>query len=144
MSRLTLWLHCISQFQIKKPKTGNAIVYIIDIKKDALAYYDDETMLSSLRDSIERRKTFISYPIIGVRARLNNPRVIRQQGAFLYFADTYDNSQNVIKNKKEIEISKSHICQIKKDLTSLGITTQSLFPELSEFKKSFQKGEIKF
>lgn len=128
----------------KKPKTGDAEVFIIDIPKDAVVYYDNETMLLSLRDSIERGKTVIKFPIIGVKARLNNSRIIRQQGAFIYFAEFNDNSRNIIKNSNKIVISRSHISKIRDELSTLGISTQTLFPEISEFKKSFNKGEIKF
>ena len=127
---------------VKKPKTGNAIVYIIDICKDSIVYYDNSEMLDSLKNSIEHITPVKKYPIVGVKARLNNPRIIRQQGAFLYFSE-FNNNQDVIKDTFKIEISKSHIAQIKVDLSTLGISTQTLFPELTEFSKGIHNGEIK-
>lgn len=127
----------------KNKNTGNSEVLIIDVPAEAIVYYDNEKMLETLRDSIDAKKSVQDHTVVCVKARLNNPRIIRQNGAFLFFPNS-DNTDEVIpRSLYHIEISNSHISQVKRELADLGITSQSLFPELTQYAEGLKNGEIK-
>lgn len=120
-----------------KENTGNAIVYIFDIPKDQINYFDNRNLLSYLDNvmfgncssqNINSQDDIENYYF--VKVRWNNPRIIRQFGAFILFlySSPIDNSKF-----KCVEISASHIKQIKKELTNLCISKETLFPELSSY-----------
>lgn len=119
------------------------MVYVIDVPINGIVYYDNAKMLEALQTSVDGgKKIELSYPIVCVKARLNNPRIIRQSGAFLFFSNKHVNNYNIISNPESIEISKSHIIQLKKQLGELGINSQTLFPELSQYAICLKKGDI--
>lgn len=75
--------------------------------------------------------------ILCVRAKLNNPRIIRQQGLFLLFGiDNNKSEQAQVKSswikssEQRILIKPEHKEKILKELRTFGITKQYLFPEL--------------
>jgi hypothetical protein len=76
--------------------------------------------------------------VIAVRTRLDNPRIARQDGAFLLFG--IDKKKTVpakvpkewiICGKKEPQIIISNKDKLLEELTHFGISEQSLFPELA-------------
>lgn len=79
--------------------------------------------------------------VIGVRAKQNNPRISKQQGAFLLFGiDQFKLRQATIpsdwiKNEKKLIIDRNSKEIILKELELFGISHQSLFPELDSQAK---------
>lgn len=89
--------------------------------------------------------------VVCVRAKLNNPRIVRQQGSFLLFG---------MNNKKEIQaevssdwkrLSKDGECfiikseakqRILRELKAFGISRQNLFPELDSQAKDIMEKYI--
>ena len=76
--------------------------------------------------------------VVCVRAKLNNPRIIRQQGCFLLFGMN-EEKQNCAEieetwirscNDNKLIINKEFKNEILKELKSFGISRQNLFPEL--------------
>lgn len=127
----------------KEKNSGNAVVHVIDVPTNGIVYYDNKKMLDALKTSVEggKENNELPYPIMCVKARLNNPRIIRQSGAFLFFSNKPVNNYGIINNKQTIEISKSHINQLQDQLGELGINQQNLFPELSQYAECLKKGK---
>lgn len=79
--------------------------------------------------------------VICVRAKQNNPRISKQQGAFLIFGINQlkivqaDIPDSWIKSKKKLIVDKNSKENILKELQSFGISHQSLFPELDSQAK---------
>lgn len=79
--------------------------------------------------------------VICVRAKQNNPRISKQQGAFLLFGiNQFKFNQATIpsdwiKNEKRLIIDRNSKEIILKELESFGISHQSLFPELDSQAK---------
>lgn len=78
--------------------------------------------------------------IICVKPKLNNARIIRQQGCFLLFGikDSKDNAPKVDDSwayPQRILISKEHKDRIKSELQQFGISEKVLFPELESQAK---------
>lgn len=81
--------------------------------------------------------------VLCVKAKPNNPRISRQQGAFLLFGiDGNKQTKAEVKqewfnqpNGKRFIIDKSSKQQILTDLATLGISSQTLFPELDKQAK---------
>lgn len=126
----------------KAPKSGNAKVFIIDVPREAIFYYDNKEMLENLRADIDGSQADRWFPIVCVKARLNNPRIIQQNGAFLYFSETHCNNYGIISKPKTIEIAAPHIKNIKKGLSRLCIDNQTMFPDLIQFASSLKNKEI--
>lgn len=124
----------------KKPNSGNAKVYIIDVPKANIVYFDNKRMLNKLTSVIDGRDDAVCNETMCIKVRLNNPRIIKQSGAFLLFMA----SNAPITNLKtdEIIISKSHISKITTDLRQFGCSTESVFPELAQFAYELKSGHI--
>ncbi len=118
-------------------KKGNAIVYIFDIPKEKILFYDNDEMLNNIESLLDKETCQIQCHC--VRARLNNPRIIRQSGAFLLYGNVTDNT---ILNEKRIEIVRNRIKSIKEDLMLLNISNATLFPELPSYAKDLKNGLI--
>ncbi|MDE7451850.1 MAG: FRG domain-containing protein [Paramuribaculum sp.] len=121
------------------PKAENPEVLIIDIPKDVVVYYDNQKVLDDLNNVIHSEGKPLHYPIACIKARLNNPRIVRQSGAFLLLSEKHDKREVVIEH---IELSKNNIRRLFTQLAGLGITTQSLFPELSQYALCLKNKEI--
>lgn len=117
----------------KKSNTGDAEVLVFDIPYNQIVFYDNQEMLEVLDKTIKKQKLKQPYPITCIKARLNNPRIIRQSGAFLFFADNHNNNRNIIKEMQKIEISKSHIKSIIRGLDQIQISSTSVYPELQKY-----------
>lgn len=137
---VALFFACYRKSDIK----GNARVYIIDIPTVNIHYFNEDNITEITRQyfsrtSIEPSSSSNMFKYICVKARLNNPRIIRQSGAFLLYdgIDTKDDSRRQLKDIGKIfsvEISTSHIKKITKDLEEMcGITLTTLFPELPQY-----------
>jgi hypothetical protein len=83
------------------------------------------------------------HRVICVRAKLDNARIARQDGAFLLFGIGHTKSRRAIipkewitcgNDSKRIIFSNKH--RIKKELEQFGISEQTLFPELDYQTKS--------
>ncbi|MDY3345675.1 FRG domain-containing protein [Riemerella anatipestifer] len=136
-----------------------------DIEKD-FDYYDEDKVkeandrLGYLLHSIKEDKPHfynIINPndldnVLAVQVKLDNPRIIRQQGAFLIFGiqKSYDgingktNCSTVPKkwivkhNKQRIIIPKEFKESLLIELSSLGINTMNLFPDLENIAKNLK------
>jgi len=111
----------------KQPEIGRLLH---DIKEDKPAF----------RPLIEKKDL---TRVICVRAKLDNPRIARQDGAFLLFGIRDKKSRCALVPKdwivcgndtKRIIFSNKH--RIKKELEQFGISEQTLFPELDYQTKS--------
>ncbi|MCX9104417.1 FRG domain-containing protein [Aeromonas veronii] len=101
-----------------------------DIKRDKPAF----------RPIIDRKDL---EKVIAVRTRLDNARISRQEGAFLLFGMQGDKLTPALipsnwlvcgHNEKRIIFSNKH--RIKKELSSFGVSEQTLFPELDSQAKA--------
>lgn len=100
-------------------------------------FNDLYNIIKSDKPYFERKiNPFHFNKVVCVRAKLNNPRILRQQGLFLLFGinGTKVNPANVpdewlrkVNNQKIIIKNKK---QILRELKSFGISKQTLFPEL--------------
>lgn len=79
------------------------------------------------------------YKIVCVQAKLNNPRIERQQGSFLLFGISEEGKMKPasINNSKDIKINRIVVPgkykeDIRKELEVFGISKRSLFPELAD------------
>ena len=77
------------------------------------------------------------YKIICVQAKLNNPRIERQQGSFLLFGISEKGKMKPASITQDIEINRIVVPgkykeDIRKELEILGISKRSLFPELAD------------
>ncbi|QPB41591.1 FRG domain-containing protein [Rodentibacter haemolyticus] len=79
------------------------------------------------------------HKIVAVKAKENNPRIMRQQGAFLLFGINEEKAKHVevnpdwirkINDKDKLLVDKDFKDKILKELKSFGISHQELFPEL--------------
>lgn len=78
--------------------------------------------------------------VLCVRAEFNNPRIIRQQGAFLLFGMQENSKLNPAEINKDwvahkIRIPKEYKSHILEELRVFGISRQTLFPELEAQSK---------
>lgn len=76
--------------------------------------------------------------VVCVKPKLDNPRVVRQNGAFFLFGINRQKSECATlsrdyiyqPNRRKVEISHSWKARILRELHSIGITKASLFPEI--------------
>lgn len=88
--------------------------------------------------------------VYAVNVKLDNPRIVRQNGAFLIFGikkekskcPKIDKSWIVEPNGKKIIIPSTSKTQLLKELELLGISRSNLFPELDDFAE-YIKTKIK-
>lgn len=135
----------------KKPKTGNAVLHFIDVPNDSIVYYDNpvlEMMVNMANnpflivDDNEKKfanqvleklgydsKVKLDSVVLCVKPLLNNPRIIRQSGAFLLFGEKGIFEDISIFRKNKIEIANNSLGRILEQLKILGITQSSVFPE---------------
>lgn len=76
--------------------------------------------------------------VLCVKPKLNNPRIIRQNGAFLLFGIGDDKTIQADSNKLDhlsIIVNKSEKKRIIQQLSSVGIDEASLFPELDHVSR---------
>lgn len=116
------------------------------IQDEILNIFNQQKEINSLLHDIRKDKPSFSpriYPedmqkVLCVRAKLNNARIIQQQGAFLLFgikdnkltqADVPESWQKKHEGQK-ITVLNKHKKEILKELKSFGISKQTLFPEL--------------
>ena len=135
---VALYFACIN----KEKKYGNGAVYIIDISKTHIKYFDESSMLIDLDKSIMGETS--EYSITVVKAKLNNPRIISQSGAFLLFNALSDNNLSNSEIKIKLDIHNGSTKRLIKELRELGISNETLFPELSMFAEELRKGNINF
>lgn len=120
-------------------------------QNDSIEKFNKDKEITRLLHDIRRDKPgFLAeiYPkdlsrVVCVKAKLNNPRIIRQQGSFLIFGMDGEKctSSTVPKEWKKtllntpIYINRIHKDNIQKELKSFGISHQYLFPELDSQAK---------
>ena len=115
-------------------------------QKKYIEFFNEEREILRLLHDIRHDKPSFSPEInpkdisrvVCVRAKLNNPRIIRQQGCFLLFGMN-EEKQNCAEieetwirscNDNKLIINKEFKNEILKELKSFGISRQNLFPEL--------------
>ena len=149
-----VWGYCLlwkGFAENKKPKTGNAVLHFIDVPNDSIVYYGNpvlEMMVNMANnpflivDDNEKKfanqvlvklgydsKTNLDSVVLCVKPLLNNPRIIRQSGAFLLFGEKGIFEDISIFRKNKIEIANNSLGRILEQLKIWGITQSSVFPE---------------
>lgn len=147
----------------KKPKTGNAVLHFIDVPNNSIVYYDNPVLemivnmannpylvVEDNKQKLAKKvlkeldydsKITLDSVVLCVKPLLNNPRIIRQSGAFLLFGEkgVFENI-SIFKTNK-IEIASNSLGKILGQLKVLGITQSSVFPEtekiLEELKDKY-------
>ena len=145
--------------QIKEPdkETLKSLLFDLSIKKLRNAYQEEirhlnesylEKLLHYIREDKPYFKSIINpndiRKILAVKPKLDNPRIIRQHGAFLIFG-VEENNKNmpeipdswVVRGEKSMEkkrilIKESAKDSILEELDNLGINKSTLFPEIDK------------
>lgn len=126
----------------KEVKSGNSIVYVMDIPKTKLTYFDDNRVRNMLDENYSDE---LNDDWLCVKAKMNNPRILNQNGAFILFRMGLSNEKDVLENYYNIiEISSSHIKTVLEDLRLLGISREVLFPELLQYAKEIRERKYMF
>ncbi len=126
--------------KLPKDETININKYII-----TNAYNSQQHIISLLNDVRKDKPYFLPNidrnsfnQVVFVKPKLNNPRISKQQGAFLLFGiDGQKENQSVVNNdwiiskgEKRLIIDKAAKPRILDELKSFGVSHQTLFPEL--------------
>lgn len=120
----------------KKVNSGNSIVYIIDIPKAKLTYFDDNRVENMLNNNCSDKVD----DWLCIKAKMNNPRILNQNGAFILFRMGFSEKKDVLENYyNTIEISSSHLKKVLEDLQLLGISHETLFPEFVQYAKEIRE-----
>lgn len=143
-------------FREEKYKDEDAVVWCLDpiilndsqrirVKLDETEMIPDITLKKDLSRAYElRSSTYVEYPV-AITGPLNNARIVAQKGTFTLFPSTdafnleeKDDSSDFL---NKIIISKDHILSLKKQLSTLGVTESTIYPELPslalEIKREF-------
>ena len=118
-----------------------------EVEKEYISYFNSNNDITKLLHDVMKDKPYFN-PIINpddfnrvlcVRAKLNNYRIMRQQGCFLIFGmnetkskPAYLNNKwkKLVDNKYRIIIPKENKESILQGLRTFAISKQTLFPEL--------------
>lgn len=145
---VALYFACQKEKRTKKKEIiGNAIVYIFDIPKQDIRYSNDNDVVSFTDYLIFKKSTSNTKDIqenqLCIKAKFVNPRMIKQNGAFILFKNRNDSKQiEITKQINSIEIASNSISRIQQELRTLCISDATLFPELSRFAEELKKGNI--
>lgn len=114
----------------------------MDIPKTKLTYFDDNRVRNMLDENYSDE---LNDDWLCVKAKMNNPRILNQNGAFILFRMGLSNEKDVLENYYNIiEISSSHIKTVLEDLRLLGISREVLFPELLQYAKEIRERKYMF
>mgnify|MGYP003314140034 CR=1 FL=1 len=159
---VALYFACSGEFD----KDGEVLVY--SVPEDQIKYYDSDTVciLANLAKrpssfDFSREKSYLVYDIqqekqnfheellfekaindvVCVLPRLNNERIVKQQGAFFIFGISGKNKQSseMPDPPTKITIKANGKINILKELDLLGINESSLFPETDKIMKCIKK-----
>ncbi|OXA98072.1 hypothetical protein B0A75_15510 [Flavobacterium oncorhynchi] len=86
----------------------------------------------------------VKYPV-AITGPLNNSRIVAQKGTFTLFPDTeafnLEDTEGASEFLTKITLCKDHIESLKRQLSTLGVTESTIYPELSslalEIKREF-------
>ena len=136
----------------KNNKKENAVVHYFDLPYSSILYYDNplvqlignkalslyekeynstdyENIIKSQFGIHVKYEDFLKS-IICVKPRLNNPRIIRQSGAFFLYGDiNYNDIFNMLKGSS-IEIANNYIDRVLNELSVIGISKSTMYPEI--------------
>ena len=117
--------------------------------------YEIERLLHDVRQDKPHFKPIIQRGHLGkvicVKPMLDNPRIIRQDGAFLLFGVDGDKTKPAQLEEssiiERIKVNKAKKVEILMQLKALGISQATLFPEIEQvathIKKSYQSPELR-
>ncbi|MFL7014448.1 hypothetical protein AB6D16_003875 [Vibrio cyclitrophicus] len=142
-----------------------------EVSKEARSK-DDNKMVGKLLHSIYAEKPYFKDVIVpkhitsiqAVRPKLDNPRVIRQNGAFLIFGmgeNKTTPSQKIYRLYKNVEVSSSYFthtedrgyvlkinaeekAKIIQSLEGLGVSKATLFPEIDEVAQHIKSQTVDY
>lgn len=163
---VALYFACRGEFD----KDGEVLVY--SVPEDQIKYYDSDTVciLANLAKrpssfDFSREKSYLVYDIqqekqnfheellfekaindvVCVLPRLNNERIVKQQGAFFIFGISGKNKQSseMPDPPTKITIKANGKINILKELDLLGINESSLFPETDKIMKQIKSAYTK-
>ncbi|MDP8033179.1 FRG domain-containing protein [Pasteurella atlantica] len=135
-------------------KLNEIYINIKDSKEDQFNLQKDTLQLiSDIKYDKNGCDIKVSYEdiekVLCVKAKMNNPRIIRQQGAFLLFGSNLseENRLSAVNVNPDwmmkIKIQGKDKKEILEELRSLGISKQALFPELEtqaeDIKKKYEQ-----
>jgi len=121
----------------------------IRVKLDSVEKIPDITLKKELLPTYKFKPSgVVKYPI-AITGPLNNARIVAQKGTFTLFPDTeafnLEDSEDAAVFLNKIVICKDHVESIKRQLSNLGVTESTIYPELSslalEIKREFIESE---
>lgn len=135
---VALFFACNRSKQFK----GNSAVYAFAVDKNKIMYADDGYVNILLEKAMESHgNAEADSDFIPLKGKFSNARIIRQQGCFFLFLNNkpMEETSNWI---KKIVISHSHRSKMLDELRLLGISRETMFPELTAYAEALKASEI--
>ncbi|WP_298213529.1 FRG domain-containing protein [Acidocella sp.] len=141
---------CVANLAYMNPRERNAIRHAPDMKnfdgsEGKVRSFNEEKEVSRLLHFVKSEKPYFSPEIIPsdlkrnllVRPKLNNRRIVAQNGAFILFGLRHESLEKNPDNFKidKIRIEAKHKRDLQKELDLFGFNDQAMFSELESASK---------